>query len=126
MARKGPLPVFFDCVSIGQNGELIAESIEATSQTDASSIFDKKYCHIPKIILGPWFKKRAQVLESTIVLKFSNKTKKAIYNDWIVNAFLLEEPVDQAYLVFVKRIDGKKIPFPKGTITVPISDLRFM
>ena len=43
----------------------------------------------------------------------------------IVNAMFLKEPESHAFLVFIKRIDDKKIPFPKGTIVVPISDLRF-
>lgn len=80
----------------------------------------------PKEILGPFYKKRAQVIENTRSLKFSNQTKKAVYNDWMVNAFLLKEPENQAYLVFIKRVDDKKLPIPKGTITVPISDLRFI
>jgi hypothetical protein len=66
------------------------------------------------------------VIENTRVLKFSNQTKKAIYNDWLVDAFLLQEPENQAYLVFIKRVDDKKLPSPKGTITVPITDLRFV
>jgi hypothetical protein len=76
--------------------------------------------------MGPFYKKRAQVLESTRVLKFTNQTKRAQYNDWLVNAFILKEPVDQAYLVFIKRLDDKKLPTPKGTITVPVSELRFI
>jgi hypothetical protein len=39
---------------------------------------------------------------------------------------MLTEPADHAYLVFIKRADDKKIPFPKGTITAPIHDLRFI
>jgi len=77
-------------------------------------------------VLGPFFKKRAQVLENTRSLKFTNQNKKAIYNEWYVNAFMLKEPENQAYLVFIRRVDDKKLPPPKGTITVPISDLRFI
>lgn len=76
--------------------------------------------------MGPFFKKRAQVLETTRELKFTNQTKKAIYDGWVVNAFVLKEPENQAYLVFIKREDGKAMPTPKGVITVPISDLRLI
>lgn len=100
--------------------------IPASSPEEASSLFVEHYSVSPKEILGPFYKKRAQVIENTRTLKFSNQTKKAIYNDWMVNAFLLKEPENQAYLVFIKRIDDKKLPIPKGTITVPISDLRFI
>jgi hypothetical protein len=31
----------------------------------------------------------------------------------------------EAYIIFLKRLDDKTIPMPKGTIIVPISDLRF-
>jgi hypothetical protein len=39
---------------------------------------------------------------------------------------MLTDPPDQAYLVFKKRVDGKKATAPQGTITAPISDLRFI
>ncbi len=125
MVRKGPRQTVFVCASIAE-GTLVTEIIPANSPSDATQKFTDKYSHAPLTVLGPFFKKRAQVIENTRTLQFTNQTKKAIYNDWVVNAFLLKEPVDQAYLVFIKRVDDKKIPTPKGTITVPISDLRFI
>lgn len=126
MSRKGERQVFFVCVGITDVGELLTKVIPATSPDEASKYFSEKHSMTPKEILGPFYKKRAQVIENTRSLKFSNQTKKAIYNDWMVNAFLLKEPENQAYLVFIKRVDDKKLPLPKGTITVPISDLRFI
>ena len=120
MSRKGPRQVVFVCASISPDGELITKIIPALTPAEATQLFTNKYSYSPKEVLGPFFKKRAQVLENTVSLKFSNQTKKAVYNDWLVNAFLLQEPANQAYLVFIKRIDDKKIPIPKGTITVPI------
>lgn len=126
MTRKGPRQVVYVCASVGEDGTLITEIIPAPSPAEATQAFSSKYQHAPKTVLGPFFKKRAQVLENTRALKFTNQTRRAIYNDWLVNAFILKEPADQAYLVFIKRVDEKKLPMPKGTITVPLSDLRFI
>ena len=123
MNKKGPREVVFVCV---EHSQQITKIISASSPKEASELFIKEFIVSPKEILGPFFKKRTKVIETTRELKFTNQTRKAIYNDWLVNAFLLKEPVDQAYLVFLKRTDDKKVPIPKGTITVPISDLRFI
>jgi hypothetical protein len=123
--RKGRRQLVFICGDI-IDGEMIMKAIPATSQAEAIQFFTDTHKQAPRQVLGGYYPQRTQVLETTRVLKFSNQTKKAIYNDWVVNAFLLVEPVDQAYLVFLKRVDDKKIPNPKGTITVPISDLRFL
>jgi hypothetical protein len=126
MNRKGRRQTVFVCISATATGEIISMIIPAISQDDASKLFSEKYSHAPKEVHGPFYKKRTQVLETTRVLKFSDQTKKAIYNGWVVNAFMLKEPENQAYLVFVKREDSKSVPFPKGTIVVPISDLQFI
>lgn len=126
MVRKGPRQTYFVCASISPDGDLIAETLVGASPSEASQKFSEKYSHSPQTILGPFFKKRAQVLENTRTLQLTNQAKKAIYNDWLVTAFILKEPENQAYLVFIKRVDEKKLPTPKGIITVPISDLRFI
>lgn len=126
MSRKGARPTVFVCAALGSGGELLTKVIPATSPTEASNVFVETFRVQPKEVMGPFFKKRAQVLENTRILKFTNQTKKAVYDDWVVNAFLLKEPENQAYLVFIKRVDDKKVPAPKGTITVPVSDLRFI
>jgi hypothetical protein len=126
MSRRLARPIFFVCAAATQQGDLIVKMIPANSQQEAMDLFVKEFSVSPQEVLGPFYKKRMQILETTRTLKFSSQTKKALYNGWIVNAFMLKEPVDQAYLVFVKREDGKKIPSPKGTITVPVSELRFI
>jgi hypothetical protein len=118
--------IFFVCSVITETGELLNKIIEAQSHDEASTIFFQQQSIKPKEILGPFYKKKTQVLENTRVLKFTSQSKKAYYNDWEVNAILLEEPKDYAYLIFIKRIDGKKMPLPKGAITVPISELRLI
>lgn len=124
--RKKLRQVVFVCSSISQSGELINKIIEANSVSEASLIFFEQYSLKAKEILGPFYRKKTQILENTRTLKFSNQSRKAIYNDWIVNALFLKEPENYAYLVFIKRVDNKKMSPPKGTITVPISDLRFL
>jgi hypothetical protein len=126
MTRKGARQTVYVCCSITNDGELINKIIAAASPEEAGNLFLEQSTIKAKEILGPFYKKRTQVLENTRVLKFSNQTKKAIFNDWLVNAFLLKEPENQAYLVFIKRVDGKKASTPVGTITVPVSDLRFV
>jgi hypothetical protein len=125
MSRKGARQLVFVCAGI-IDGELITKIIPAVSQNEASEVFTKQFLHAPQDILGPFLKKKTQVIETTRILKFSNQTKKAIYGDWMVNAFMLTDPADWAFLVFIKRTDDKKMSFPKGTITVPIADLRFI
>lgn len=113
----------FVCSCIFENN-LLNESIMANTEDEASLLFFEKHSIKPKEIIGPFYKKR-ETITNTNLIKFSNQTKKAIYNDWIVDAFLLSEPENHAYLIFLKRTDNKKVSSPKGTIIVPISDLRF-
>jgi hypothetical protein len=123
--RRGARQTVFVCVAISDNNELITHIIAAEDPKAASELFLQQTSHQPKEVLGPFFKKRAQVIENTRVLKFTTQQKRATYMGWIVDAFMLQEPENQAYLVFIRRVDDKKLPPPKGTITVPISDLRF-
>lgn len=125
MSRRGSRPIFYVCATV-KEGELITKLIQATSPGEAASFFEKEYSIKPKEVMGPFHKKKTQILETTRNLKFSSETKRAIYHDWEVNAMLLKEPEDHAYLVFIKRVDDKKQPAPKGTVVVPVFDLRFI
>lgn len=124
--RNGPRPVVFVCAALSEVGALLTKVVTAQTPDEASKLFNEQFGVSPQEVMGPFFKKRAQVLETTRELKFTNQTKKAIYDGWVVNAFVLKEPENQAYLVFIKREDGKSMPTPKGVITVPISDLRLI
>lgn len=124
MIRKGARPIFFVCAAVSDTNELVMKTIQASSPKEAASLFSETTGFKAKDISGPFMKKRAQVIENTRTLKFSDKTQSAIYNNWIVDAFFLKEPENHAYLVFIKRIDNLKQPSPKGTIIVPIADLR--
>jgi hypothetical protein len=127
MSKRGARQLVFVCSSISGNGELISKMVPAKTPDEASSLFLTQNSVAAQIVLGPFYKKSTQVLETVRSLKFAKgKAKRAIFNDWVVNAFALSEPADQAYLVFIKRVDEKKLPAPKGTITAPLSSLRFL
>lgn len=125
--RRGPRPVVFVCIGYDPNkpGEYISKVIQATSQTEAANSFLEMTKSKAKTIHGPFRPKRAQVMENTRSLKFAEQSRKAIYENWHVTAMYLKEPENHAYLVLHERIDGQKTPPPKGTVIVPISDLRF-
>jgi hypothetical protein len=127
MNKRGPRPVVFVCVAIkpNQTNEIVSEVIQAVSQDEAASLFFEQAGVKAKIIHGPFRPKRAQVMENTRTLKFANEQRSALYNGWEINAFFLKEPENHAFIVFIKRVDGKKQQAPLGTIVVPISDLRF-
>lgn len=128
MGKRGPRPVVFVCVGIDPNkpNDPVSKQITAASQNEAASLFLEMTKVKAKAIHGPYRMKRAQVMENTRNLRFTDQSKKAIYNDWEVTAFWLKEPENHAYLIFHKRVDDQKQPKPQGTIVVPVSDLRIL
>lgn len=119
-------PIYFVCAAVNTDGDLVCKTIQATGVGDAIELFKKEFSLAPQQSFGPFYKKRTQIMEKTRELKFTNVCKKAEYNGWLVNAIFCEEPADQAFLVFLKRVDGKKVPMPQGAITAPISELRIL
>jgi hypothetical protein len=117
----------FICSAISGDKKLISEDIVAYSKEEAIKIFLDKNLIDAEIIYGPFRNKKIKLVEppkDPKVLKFTKNKTKAIYNGWLVNAFMLEIPADHSYLVFIKRIDDDKMNAPKGTIIVPTSNLR--
>lgn len=126
MSRRHAREIVFVCSGISNNGELVSQIIPGQTPQEASASFLELNKLDAKTVLGPFYKKKTQILETTRSLQFASSIfKKAEYNGWLVNAFMLVEPANQAYLIFLKRVDDKKITIPKGTIIAPISDLRF-
>jgi len=121
-------PVIFVCVGMNNKGDdFISRIIKANSQSEASSLFFEQNGIEAKSIHGPFRPKRVQIIENNRTLLFADKPQqKAIYNDWEVMALYLKEPANSAYLLFNKRVDGKKMSPPKGTVIVSISDLRII
>ena len=125
MNKVGVRKTVFVCANI-VNNNLLTKVIQAETSEEASKIFNQEFLINPKEVLGPFYKKRIKVVEQVRTLKFSNETKKALYNNWVVNAMLLKEPEDHAFLIFIKSNDDQKRPFPKGTVIVHISELRYI
>jgi hypothetical protein len=115
--------VFFVCIGISNNN-LLDEVIAAESEEDAKSYFKNKYNIIPNKILGPFYKKRLPPVEISKNVQFTGQHKLAVYAGWRVNAFLLKDPENYAFLVFLKNLDNS--PVPKGNNIVHIKDLRFI
>lgn len=126
MNKRRKRQIYYVCSAISETNELLSESIPSGSVEDATKIFIEKCGNKPQTIFGPFFKKKTQVLENTTNIRLSNLKKKAEYNGWIVLATILKYPENYAFLLFNKRIDGKNLPKPQGTIVVPIHDLRFI
>lgn len=126
MSRRHAREIVFVCSSVSSKGDLVSQIIPGKTPAEASALFLEQNHLDAQMVFGPFYKKKTQVLETTRSLQFSNpEFKKAEYNGWLVNAFSLTEPPSHAYLIFLKRLDDKRIPMPKGTIIAPISDLRF-
>ena len=125
MGKRGAREIVFVCCGLTDTTKLVTDIIPAADQSEAIQIFSAVHYIDAQEVLGPFYRKKVQVLENTRSLKFANITKKAVYNGWQVDAFLLKKPDSHAYLIFKKRIDDKKMSAPKGTTVVPISYLRF-
>lgn len=123
---RKPRPIVFVCIGMKNATEFVSKVIQANSQAEASTRFMEQTQVRAQEIHGPFRPKKAQVLENTRTLRFMDKAEKAEYDGWEVNALFLKEPLDHAYLIFIRRLDGKKHPTPKGTIVVPVSQLRLI
>lgn len=115
MGRKGPRQIVFVCSALVK-GSLVSEVVEKNLSEDAQKSFEVKYGARPSSVLGPFYRKRMGVLNSQTEVKFSGKSKKAIFNDWHVNAMLLTKPEKCVWIFFSTRVDGKKMPKPESLI----------
>lgn len=125
MKKRGARATYFVCCGISEDSKLCSEIIKASEQSEATNVFVEIHGFEAEEVMGPFYKKKTKVLETTRTLKFANETKQAEYEGWNVNAFLLKEPENHAFLIFMNRIDDKKISPPSGTVVVPTSCLRF-
>lgn len=116
----------FVCCAIDENYQLIVDDIVAPSSNDAVLKFKELRGSSPVKVLGPFFKKRSEKIESNKPIKFDSKPQKAEYNGWLVNSFLLSEPVNHAMIFYIKKISATAQQPSKGTIIIPTQDLRFI
>lgn len=125
MDRVRKKQIFFVCMAI-INHELVHDVVSAETSDEAASIFESKFLAKPKNVLGPFLKKKAKPIQNNTPLKFSGKPRQGIYNDWLVNCFILQEPADCCFLIFIKHTEDYSKLLPKGTVIVPISEIRFI
>lgn len=123
MGKKGPRPTVYVCIAVLEN-KIISRMIESANSEDAMKNFEIENEIKAQIVHGPFFMKRVGVLDNTREIKFTGTSKRGIYKDWIVNALFLKDPENSAYLLFDKRVDGRKMPKPTGTFVVHIDELR--
>jgi len=127
MARRKKRPLFFVCSSLNEDNKLISMNMEASSKDEASSLYKKKTSFIPLAVNGPFYLKKIKTPKiNRKEIIFSNITKKAIYKDFLVNAFMLDCPVDHAYLVYIKNVLNDETVKMKSTIIVPLEELTIL
>ncbi len=116
MNRK-PRKVVFVCCGLVE-GAVISNTIEADSPEEAQKKFEDETKAKAEGCHGPFYAKKIAIKEECNNVQFSGESQKAIYNNWYVTALLTSEPRNCAYLLFDRRVDGKKMPRPSGTIIV--------
>jgi len=122
--RRSKRPIFFVCSAI-VDGELVSESVEAEKKENASEKFEATFKNVPSIISGPFYRKRVYSTINTTDIVLSGEVKLAEYNGWLVNATLLKSPENFAFLLFDRRLDGKKTSKPTGMKIVSTEQLKF-
>lgn len=122
-----PRKLVFVCVGLESIGKIVSHEVVARTSQEAFQQFLSLTGINADAIHGP-YRPRKQITSpdkpKETTFRFSDQVKKASYNGWEVNACLLQEPIDHAFLIFIKRIDGKKQAAPKGSVVVPLTDLR--
>ena len=102
MYNKGKRKNIFVCSAIN-NTDLISKEISADSIDEASSFFESEFNFKPKIILGPFNKKR--VIENNL------KT--------------IKETDREVFIIYLNPVSNNKKQRLNNTCIVPISDLVY-
>jgi len=127
MARRKKRPLYFVCSSLTEDMQITSVNIEASSKEEASALYKSKIKVYPEIINGPFYLKKVKIQNvNRKDLVFSNITKKAIYKDFLVSAFLLDSPIDHAYLVYIKNLSNNELIKMKSTVIVPIEQITIL
>lgn len=113
--------MFFVCSAI-RDQELISQTIKAMTQKESDKLFEKQFGILPQISIGPFY--RARIRPDIQKIVFTGQSRVAIYDDWVVNALLVKEPENCAFLLFERRVDGKKITSKPSDTIVKLDELR--
>jgi hypothetical protein len=124
--RRKARTVIYVCSAIKEN-VLLSKMIESLTVEDSCILFEKEYGIKPQIMYGPFYKKKTGILDKNFDIKFKiGQNKQGIYNGWHVTAMPLMSPPDSVYLLYNKRVDGKKIQKPGAMVikSKEIQDLK--
>ena len=122
MSKRHEKTVFVCCGSLDE--KVISKTIEANTQEEAKCLFEKEFLTVAIDCHGPFTQKKIIEKISYTNVKLSGESKSLIYNNWFVKALFTNEPQDCAYLIFDRRVDGKKMPKPQETIIVKKEHLK--
>lgn len=122
--KKSKTIEFVCCGSYDNN--LISKSIQSATPEEASILFEKEFSVKPTNVHGPFYRKRAaaEVIDNSREIQFSGKRIKGIYREWFIVGSILKVPQNSALLLFDKRVDGKAVAKPQGTIIVKIEEIQ--
>lgn len=109
--------IFFVIVDNG-----VSIEIEAPDKKEALLKYGSSNSNI--ILYGPYYKKKVYEYKYINNAVFSGKTMKCKFKGWLVNAFILKEPKDHAYLLFSKKIEENGWDEPKNKIVVELDLLE--
>jgi len=117
MMSRAPRKFVFVCCGLS-DGKIVSSTVEALTSTEALSLFEVQEKIQGTVAHGPFSRKKVIIKEENQAVIFNGESCNAIYNDWIVKALFTSEPKNCAYLLFDKRVDGKKAVKPAGTFIV--------
>lgn len=123
MSRRARRTTEFVCCSVLE-GKSISKTIVIENADQAARVFESEFGVQPDSIYGPFFRKKTKPADYTREIVFANQSKKAIYQGWYVIASILNYPKGCAYLLFDRRLDGKKAPKPTETVIVKLEELK--
>lgn len=126
MYTSGKKKNIFVCSAISSDSELISKDFIADSESEASNLFEKEFNLLPRIILGPFIKKKNKEVIQPKTINFSKPSKRAIYNEWLVNAFEIKESEKESFIIYIKPIDNSKKQKINNTCIIPKSELTYI
>lgn len=122
MRRKARI-IIYVCSAIKEN-ILISKMVEAQTLEGSYVIFETENGIKPQMVLGPFYKKKSNVLEKNTSLRFKfGQNMQGNYNGWLITAMPLLSPPDSAYVLFNKKIDGSRATKPNAMV-VKIKDIQ--
>ena len=89
MSGRGARQTVFVCAGISDNNELITRVIAAESPKEATDLFCEQVSFQPKEVLGPFYKKKTQVIETTRVSQVLQSNQKSYLQRLVSRCFFV-------------------------------------